>query len=442
MTFRSRVVRTLLVLVALAAIDFGLQKVGTRFDLTAEESNTLAPETLDILGRLTRPVKVTAFYPRQNPDRLTAGSLLLRYRRTNARFGFRIVDPEASPSEAQRFGVDPVFGGIALELEGRVEIARTATEQDVTAALARLERPKPSRVCIATGHGEADPASTLEDGFAAAELLLRSYGYHVETLDLLADPSVPRRCEAIVMAAPRTPLGAAQDNLAGYLEAGGRAVFLTDPVSQIDLTPLIRDYGFGIERGIVLESDPELRFPDDPTRPIIARYSSANPIVNRMPPTFYPGAQAVVTTGPRVSGLVTSAFAQTSADSYLERKPLAPKFDATEDIAGPISVAAAADLSGNFSGKVIRTRIVVFGDVDFATNAFLSQAGNSTMLARSVDWAILEEDLVTLSANIPALRVLDLTEGRIAYSRFLLAGVIPAMFLLLGAAMWASRRSR
>lgn len=442
-SFRRRLLYTALILGVLGLADFGVSRLRFSWDATAGKSQTLTKETIEVVRGFKTPVRAEAFFSRDDPGRVAAGTLLLQYRRLNRRIDFRLLDPLASPTEAQRLGIDPVFGGIALARGDQVERAQTPTEQDVTAALARLLRGKPRRVCLVGGHGEADPKSTLDDGFAAPAALLESNGYQVTLIDLLTNPSVPRTdCEALILANPRSPLGEAEKALAEYLGDTGRALILTDPKSTVDLNPLLKPYGLGIVRGIVLEGDPERRFPDDPTRPVVFSYRSPNPIVRRMPPTFFPGVQAVTTGGEDISGLVTSALARTSENSYLEKEPIEPSFAEGTDLPGPITVAAAADLSANIEGKVVRTRIVVFGDVDFASNGFVGEAGNSALLIRSLDWAILEEDLVTVSSNLPAVRPIDMTEGRINYARLLLSGIVPGLFLLMGGFVWAFRRSR
>jgi hypothetical protein len=217
---------------------------------------------------------------------------------------------------------------------------------------------------------------------------------------------------------------------------------LIDPISTVDLSALLGPFGMRVERGIVLEGDPQRRFPDDPTRPVIPSYRSANPIVNRLPPSFFPGVQAIVSTGEKISGLTFSELAQTSENSYLEREPLNPRFDEGKDLRGPVAVAAAIDKSANIEGKVRRTRIAVFADSDFVSNAFVGDAGNSTFLVRALDWAVLEEELVSVSANLPKVRPLQLTEARILYARLLLAVAIPALFLLSGGMLWAIRRGK
>jgi ABC-type uncharacterized transport system involved in gliding motility auxiliary subunit len=441
-SFRRRIFIALAGVAILVALDVAVHRLRRQIDLTSESSQTLTDETRAVVSKVRTRVNATVFFAREDGARVTAASLLLRYRRLNGNIDFRLLDPAQAPAEATRLKIDPIFGGIAVEQGGAVEIAKTPTEQDVTAALARLQRGKPSNVCLTRGHGESDPDSTLDDGFKFAVDILERNGYRPRGVDLLTRPEIPADCDALIIANPVTPLGAAADALAAYLKDGGRAVLLLDPISTVDVEPLIQPFGMRIERGIVLEGDPQLRFPDDPTRPVIPFYRSANPIVNRLPPTFFPGAQAIIATDEKIGGLTFSELAQTSENSYLEREPLNPSFDERSDIRGPITVAAAIDKSANIGGEVLRTRIAVFGDSDFASNAYVGEAGNSTFFIRSLDWAVLEEDLVSVSANLPKLRPLELTEGRIAYARILLAGVIPGVFLLFGGAVWAVRRGR
>jgi ABC-type uncharacterized transport system involved in gliding motility auxiliary subunit len=432
-------------MIAIGLVAFQLlvaENTRRQIDLTADRSLTLTSESSDIVRRLHDAVQITAFLGPADPTRAGASTLISRYQRLNPRISFRLVDPAGAPAEAARLHVDPVFGGIAVVRGQAVEVAQTATEQDITAAMARLLRGKGATVCLVQGHGEADPASTLDSGISSAIALLRENGYTVTPVDLLTQPSVPSSCQALALVNPTAPLGAAQDAITAYLSGGGRALVLADPTSTVDLNPMLNRYGLGIARGIVLEGDPNARFPNDPTRPVVFHYQSPVPIVSRLPPTFYPGAEAVTTPNVELPGLIVSELARTSTNSYLARHPLSGPFDPAVDIAGPITLVAVADYPGNLGGRVRRTRLVVVGNSGFASNGFIGQAGNSNLLLRSLDWATLEEDLVTVSANLPAPRPLDLTEGRLTYIRILSAGVVPGLFLLLGALTWAIRRGR
>ena len=112
---------------------------------------------------------------------------------------------------------------------------------------------------------------------------------------------------------------------------------------------------------------------------------------------------------------------------------------------GPITVAAAADrtrVEPGSQGDIVRTRVVVVGDADFATNAFLGEGANSQFLVRAADWLTVEENLVAVSTNLARPRPLELTSARRTYALVLTAGIVPALFALAGGLVWAVRRGR
>jgi ABC-type transport system involved in multi-copper enzyme maturation permease subunit len=417
----------------------------TQVDLTADRSLTLSVETERIVDEVDAPLRITAFLDRADPTRVAAPTLLGRYRRRNHRISFRLRDPSASSGELRRLGVDPTFGGIALEARGRIEHAPAATEQDVTAAIARLLRGAPADVCVATGHGEADVGATDGAGLSTAAELLRTNGYRVSSLDLLTAVEVGSSCDALLVANPTSPLGDASSAIGRYLDRGGRAVVLVDPASTEELTEVLAPFALSVRRGLVLEGEPDERFRDDPLRPVVRDYRSGTSIVRRLAPTFFPAVQAVIideSQAARVPGLTVTPPAMTSRLSFLETEPQEVEFDPSRDLPGPVTVAAAADRSRQSGGGVARTRVVLGGDGDFATNDFVGQAGNGQLLVRSLDWATEEESLVTVSAHVARLRPLDLTEGRLRYLRLLSSGIIPGLFAVLGALVWAVRRGR
>ena len=437
-----RVAVLVVIFVGLIGLDWLAVASRRQVDLTADKTQTLTAESRNVVGALNRRVRATAFFGPQDPNRVSAPGLLARYGRLSRRLSYKILDPEKAPAAARDAGIDPTFGGIAVSDGTRTEHAATATEQDVTAALARLIRGKAHQVCLTVGHGEPDPTATTDDGMATTMTLLTRNGYAVRAIDLLVQPIVPSGCDALLIGAPTAALGAAQPSVVAYLARGGRGVVLTDPASSVDMGGVLAPYGIAVDRGIVVEGDAASRFPDDPTRPIVREYRSASPIVRRLAPTFFPGAQALVLDTHPPVGVATDALGASSADSYLDHDPSQPQFDPGTDRAGPITLVASTDRSSNEGDHVLRTRLVVTGDVDFATNAFVEQGGNAALLVRALDWVTLQESLVTVSANLPRARPLDLTEGRLTYARLLLAGAVPLLFLLLGAMVFAVQRAR
>ena len=434
------------VLVALAVLWFGVdlaERTRASVDLTADRSLSLSDETKSVLRSLRFDTRITAFVARADPGRAEAGSLLGRYRRESSRIAVRLLDPRDAPGEATRLGIDRVLGGVAVATDKRVERATTLSEQDVTAAIARIVRDRTPTACFTTGHGEPDIELQLEDGLFVAANVLRQNGYRVQTAELLVNRALPPDCDVVVLASPTAPLGEAQDVLAAYLAAGGRMLVLADPRSSVDLTPLVQPYGMVIEKGLVFEGDEASRVPGDPLTIAITEYRSTSRLVRRLPPTLFSHVQAVVVDEePDAPGLFATAILRTTELSYLKRDPSNVVFDPEADVRGPITIGGVADLSANIGGKVRRTRVAAFGDVDFAINALISEAGNARLLVQAADWLTIDEDLVSVSANLARVRPLALTESRARYGRLLSAGIVPMLFVLVGAMVWAVRRGR
>ncbi len=437
---RRRLLRAAAVLALVAVLGVVTTRTHRVFDLTAHDSLTLSAQTLSVLDRLDRHVRITAFLRRDEPGRVEAVALLDRYEDAQPHVSWRVVDPDDAPGEVARLGIDPVFGGVALRAGAEVERVPTATEQDLTAALARLARQQVATICFTTGHGEPE--------FAGAAVLLRREGHIVRVVDLLSAPAIPPQCAALVLAGPTQPLGdALLAALTEWTAAAGKLLVLSDPAAsvQLDLRRVLRPFGLAIRRGVVFEGDAAGVIGGDVTAPIVRTYSSGHPVVRRLAPTYFPGVQAVAvdeSAEARVPGLTVSRLADTSNASYLETAPVEAEFDPSQDTPGPITVVAAADRSRNDGTRIARTRIVVAGDVDFATDRFLGHAGNATLLARAVEWLTLGEDVAAISPNLPVDRPLALTNARVTYLRVVTAGVVPALFALAGAMVWAARRTR
>jgi len=406
-------------------------------DLTSGRSLSLSSQTKDLLADLPGPLEVTAFIDGQAPGRVDAVALLDRYERTNRKIGARVLDPADHPGELQRLGVDPIFGGVALELEGEIERAAAVTEQDLTAAIARLRRGELPRVCLTSGHGELDPSSTLSNGLSRAVGVLTANGYDAGTIDLLGASAVPPDCGAVLVVGPASPLGAAADVLRRWYEDDGRLLVLAESDFDADLDAVLAGSGLTLTGGVVAEGDPESVIEGDLTAPIIRRYSSGNPVVRNLPPTFLVGTGGIDVDDTEVSGRTINRLGDTSASSLLVDSALG---DATTGRQGPITVIAAVDESANVGGTVHRRRMVVVADADFASNAFVDQAGNARLLVQAVDWLTVDESLVSITSNLAAPRPLELTDARRSYALALSAGIIPALALVAGALVWALRR--
>jgi ABC-type uncharacterized transport system involved in gliding motility auxiliary subunit len=435
--------------VVLVGVNGQIGRLAKSWDLTASDSATLSDTTREVLRNLHRRVEITAFFPRDVAGRVEAATLLARYRKANRRITFRVLDPTLAPGEAQRLGVEEVGSAAVQDVSDpkKIEIAQYAIEIDVTSAIARLLRNVQGTACFATGHGERTIEQAGQDGLSAAAGLLRDNGYRLRSVDLLISPRVPRSCSALVVAVPENTFeGRSRRALVRYLDAGGKAFVVADPTSDVDLSSVTKPWGLRFLRGIVLEADPGSHLPQDVTAPVVSRYGGGVSVVRGLGPTYFPRAMGVAAKNTGDPGLTVTGLAYTSPLAYLDRSDTS-RFDPKVDVAGPIALGAAADSSeverpGTSRASIKRTRVLVWGDVDFATNGFLSDGANARLFVQAIDWLAQPEELVTAVPSFPKVRELDLTQARSRYMLFLMSGVVPGLFVIAGALVWVIRRGR
>jgi ABC-type uncharacterized transport system involved in gliding motility auxiliary subunit len=284
------------------------------------------------------------------------------------------------------------------------------------------------------------------EGLSEALSILQQNGYHTRSLNLLASPHI-RNCDAVVIAAPTARLSDdAVGALRTYLARRGKAFVMADPDAGANLTPITRPWGIRFRRGIVLEGDASSHLPSDVSAPIISRYAGGSPPVRGLGPTFFPRVMGVEALQTRNPGLSVNDVAFTSPLGYLDRDD-AKSFDPKVDRPGPIAVGAAADDSSverpeSTRPRIRRTRLLAWGDVDFASNEFIGDAANARLWIQGMDWLTQPEELVTAVPSFPKVRELNLTEARSRYLLFTTAGLIPVLFLIAGGFVWAVRRGR
>jgi len=447
---RRRVLAALVGSIAVViGMNVALGAVVAEWDLTAEGSATLSLQTRRVLRSVERRIEITAFFSRDSAGRVEAATLLSRYRDANRRITYRILDPDLTPGEAQRLGIEQLGSAAVADVEDeeKIEIAQYSIEVDLTSAIARLVRDVQSLVCFTKGHGERSINDTGEDGLSQAVELLRANGYRVKTSDLLASPRIAEDCSAVVTAAPTIRLDDdVRSALVDYGRDAGKIFLMADPDADTDLTPIAKPWGIEFDDGIVVDGDPSSHLPDDLTAPVASRYAGGSPVVRGLGPTFFPRTMAVDAKGTDDPGTTVTEIVSSSELAYLDRDDLG-EFDPAVDRKGPIGFGAAADSSevenpSSEDAHIKRTRILALGDVDFATNAFVNDGANARLVVQGIDWLTQPEDLVTAVPKFPSVRQLDLTEARSRYILFLMAGVIPGLFVIAGGFVWVIRRGR
>jgi ABC-type uncharacterized transport system involved in gliding motility auxiliary subunit len=439
----------------LGIVNYLAYKNPVSWDLTADKTNTLAPETLAALEQLPEPVNAIGFYTSDNASRSTTQNLLVSYRAASqGKFTFELVDPRAEPGLVQQYNVTR-NGTLVLEMGELREELSFATEAEITGALIRFAHPAKRAIYFLTGHGEHDIAGTASAGLSQMVELLKKQNYDVFPLNLQVTDTVPADARAVVIAGPLVPVTAEEvQKLSDYLQFNqdtALVVMLDTPLQmQVELDQPLSDplvdylsqtWGIAPRADIIADTrggDPQTLF-----LTVNDGYESS-PITSKLLniSTVFAGSRSISVTGTAETfpGLTYtpmiktfgSAWGETNFQGLLDGE--SPTQDET-DAAGPLWLAVTVQHTAQ------KTRLVVFGDSDFAANDASQVGANSLLFLNSINWATAEESLINLTPKIPTTRSLTLTDPlTLNLIFFFVVIVLPLGVLVLGGVVWFLRR--
>jgi ABC-type uncharacterized transport system involved in gliding motility auxiliary subunit len=448
----------LVVLGILAGVNWIAARESKRWDLTVGGQFTLSDQTRKILSSLKEPVKVRVFAsPRvvePYRDRLT------EYSHSTDKLSVEYIEPLKQPELANQYQVQQ-DGTVVIEYKGRVERATSATEQDLTNALVKAVQGQQKKVFFVQGHGEKDTGSSERPGYSGVSDALRGDNFAVDKVVLAQQTDVPADAALLVIAGPRTDyLPAEIDMIKAYLRKGGKLLMMLDPPETTDSPPLTNllalahEWGMDVGSNVVVDLSPAGRLlGTGPSIPVAATYPS-HPINERMQVlTAYPLARSVTPVSGGVEGHNAQAIVETSQNSWAETdlKSLSTSGEARReedkgDKPGPISLAAAVsgsapDAPAPAAGQSkAETRVVVFGDSDFASNLALGVQGNRDFFLNAINWLAQQENMISIRAKEPSDRRLTMTASQQQLVFWLSLVFIPGLFILAGVQAWWRRR--
>ncbi|MFM8425672.1 MAG: GldG family protein, partial [Chloroflexota bacterium] len=422
--------------------------LGSPYDFTEDKSNTLAPETLQILAELKEPVVATAFYS-SNSDPSGADDLLQKFKNnSDGNFTFSFVNPDLDPVAAREAGVTG-DGKILLQSGENKEIADFVSETELAQALLRLISPGSRTVYFLQGHGEISLEPGNELAYSVVQSTLEAKNYTVNTLNLLNTREIPEDALAIIVAGPQKPVSQEEVTLLkDYVDNGGSLVVLEDPryFTQFgDAADPMADY-LSKEWGIVYNDDVVIDTVNqqNPFAAISSLYNPSHPITQNLTENLFvimPQARSLTISGEK-ENITQTWLISTTESSWGETAELsdteAPAFDAETDVQGPLYLAIAGE------NAVTTGRVVVFGNSLFAIDGNFDVYGNGNFFINSVDWAAEQEDLLNLTTRPRTERIFmpPVETWRFLLLVLVIVIVIPGMVVFFGISTWLSRRKR
>lgn len=415
-------------------------RYSTRWDLTRSGEFTLSSQTLQVLGQLKEPVKITAFYTANDPRRGETEDLMKEYTVRTDKLSIEYVDPETQPALVRQLGVR-TGGTLIFESGGRKSETTSVTEANVTGALLKVIRGEQKKVYFTNGNGELDLASTDRGGLSLAKQSLERLNYLVETLNPLTTPTIPTDAAVVVIAGPRRPFDdAGRRALQQYLDGGGKVFVLVDPRTTHGLGPLLETYGLRAGDGFII--DPASSLPQDIGALVIQRYEFSA-ITRDLAPTVFPLATAIFRVDNPPQSLSIFPIAESSPQSWLETNPDQLQYTEGQDQRGPLPIGQQVERlrSGDSAQKGDQLRILAIGDSDFASNQFFDLSSNGDLFLNGVNWLAEEESLIAIAPKTPdqndRLILTPMQTNLILFSSVLF---LPLAVLGAGATVWWQRR--
>jgi ABC-type uncharacterized transport system involved in gliding motility auxiliary subunit len=441
---------------ALIAANWVSNRQNKRWDLTANKQYTLSDQTVNLLRGLDSPLRVLVFDLQTRLDGHRAN--IEQYRYHSSQVAVEYIDPERRPLEAEKYEIReaPTF---ILEYMGRRERASAADERQMANTLIKLLKPQARKVYFLQGHGEKDPTSKDRGGFAGAAGQLQQDNYQTDRLVLAQQRDVPNDATVVVIAGPTSDLLPQEvEALKRYLARAGKLMVLIDPqvgpnaMPLPALTALVHDWGIDVGNNLVVD----ITGAADPSTAIAVEYPHQAAEALRGQLTMYPLARSIDPVSAGVNGRFAQPVVQTSQASWAEVdlnveggvKPEPEKGDKNGPITIAAAVAAPADSApapaappaGADAPPKPETRVMVFGDSDFASNNVGGVPGNLNLFGNSVNWLAQQEDLISIQPREAGDRRITLTGNQLWAMQVLTIIVIPAAVLVAGIVSWWRRR--
>jgi len=411
-----------------------------RFDLTTEGLYTLSDQTRKIVGNLQKDVKVIKF---DKIDDQQLADRMSEFKYLSNRISYERIDPLQKPELARQYAVRQ-FGETIVAVGDRVERPQNTDEQSLVNAIMKVTRDKLKRVCFTTGHDEKSLSSTEGYGYAAVENNLKNENYEVKPVNLATSTQVPAECDVLVSAGPKKSFLPQEAVMIGkYLDGGGKMFLMVDPEADPQLGDVLKVWNITLNNDFVVDRSGARIVGTGIVAPVVENYGE-HPITKDLKriSTFFPEARTVKPgDSSKGEGVVSTEILKTSENSWGEtdlksKSNQEPQMDEGKDTKGPLSLGVAA--TRKLGEK--ESRLVVFGDSDFAINGFFPQAGNGSLFLNTVNWLAQDEDLISIRPKSATNRSLIMTEAQRDLFWWLARVFMPLAAMGMGAYIWWKRR--
>lgn len=441
------------------------ERLNKRFDLTELRQHSLSDETKKIIKTLDKKVNIIAFYTNSNRYLEAVKDLLELYTEESHNLNVSIIDPENESNIAGKYGIER-DGTTVFDDGNRFEIATIGNQQAFTSALLRVIQNRTKKVYFLVGHGERSIDDFSNRGYKQVKTELEKINYAVFSLSLLKEEQIPLDCDALVIAAPTIPLKRQElDVIERFLAKNGKLLLLLDPSHNSPedvnngITQMMKKWGVKIGNDLVHDrvhsflllggsTALDVQYePHDITRNFFHLQIPYIDCRSVTPMEDIPASLSIKTIAKTVGSKgVSWGETERSEDGGFSRNGYTPNVD----LPAPVSIAVAIEQSIDEEVRgeegTTPTRIVVFGDSHFASDAFFATNNPKIpayppLFNSIINWLTFEDDLVSISQIDPNIHTLSsMNNYQVQLVQILSVFLIPLIVFATGIVVWWVRR--
>ncbi len=427
-----------------------------RFDMTTEKIYSLSDESMKVSDQVQQDLHIKAFYP--GGDYPPVKDLLNLFHNHNGKISYEFVDPDKQPQAAQQFQVtvygdysNPMsgesfrFGTLIFQMGDKTERVEKQNEQlreeDVTNTLTKIVKGEKKTIYFVDGHGERKIDDNDRTGYSQAKGDLEKESYVVKGINLVEANKVPDDASVLIIAGPTAEYFPNEIEMVNnYLVGGGSVLLMLDPAPAASLKDLTAKWSVDVGNNIVLDASGVGRLLGmGPAAPLVRSYGT-HQITERMRVmTFFPLSRSVTPAATPAEGVTVDKLLTTNENSWgeVDTKGGEAEFNEGKDLKGPVTIGVAISKDAASNKK---TRLVIVGDADFASNVYFTQAGNGNLFTNTLNWLARDENFISIKPKTADDRRIEMTEAQGRMVSYLMVLLLPVGILLTGVSVWMKRR--
>jgi ABC-type uncharacterized transport system involved in gliding motility auxiliary subunit len=460
-------------LVVVLMVNYIAAQNAVRSDWSSRRFYQLSEKTVKLLEQLDQKVNVVVFFQPEHQLFSDVENLLKEYAYHSKALRIRWVDPMRDMAETERLALQYKLtkaNVVVFEVgdrstvvsqdeladystkEGRKDPVMSAFKGEQafsSAIMGVLQESRPS-VYFLVGHGErrvlGEHSFDQITGYSKIAKVIEHDNLTVKELLLDNREKIPDDAAAIVIAGPSKRMNPEEVQIVDdYLSRSGRVLVLLDAMKESGLEQMLFRWGVQLRDDFVLDPENTLNGSD-----VYIREYYDHPITKSMgdvgarfhlPRSIEP----VVGVKQGEDRPIVMPLARSSAASWSETQldqPTARYDEDSMDLKGSHTLAVAVERGASkvqLDVQIKPSRMVVFGDSDFVSNAALT-GGDQDLFMSALNWLLDREVLMAIAPKPIEDIKLNLTRRQLTKLFWINVGAIPSVAILIGLFIWWRRR--